>query len=122
MPFPTIQESISELAALERSNPLMARRLRVLQMFKRIPYANSGNIADQLGVFEYEIERWGRLYQAGGINFLLSPQTLHYPEIKQELTFSQHAEIRTLELFKEHNNQIGRELWRLFERCKNGRS
>jgi hypothetical protein len=120
MPFPAIYESITELTALEVAYPVMARRLHVLQMFKRNPNETSGNVADGLGVFEYEVERWGRLYQVGGISLLLNPQTLLDPQDSQNLTFSQYAEIRTLDLFKEHNNQIGRELWKLFERCKKG--
>lgn len=118
MLFPTIRESVSELTDLEQQNPMMRDRLRFFRFVKTHSMSNIEDAANNFGIFSYDVERWARLYQAGGIGLLLHPLTRLAPQQSQQLTFSQHAEIRTLELFKEHNNQIGRQLWVEFQKCK----
>jgi hypothetical protein len=118
MPVPSIRETPAELAALERQNPLMLGRLRWLRLLAANPRLDVGAVADQLGVYEYEIERWAALYTAGGIGLLLNPRTIHSRVTLPDLTFSQHAENRMWDLLKSHADQMGRQLWIDFNECK----
>lgn len=122
MPIPTIRETSEELAALERQHPLMIRRLRWLRLLRSNPRLDVGAVADHLGVYEYEIERWAALYSAGGIALLLNPRTIPARGRARELTFSEHAENRMWDLFKSHQNQLGRQLWIDFDRCRTGKA
>lgn len=117
MRFPTITETPAELAALERRNPLMLKRLRCLRLLRANPMLSISTVADQLGVTESEIERWGGLYTLGGIKLLLDPRTVADRQAAQKLTFSEHAENKMWDLLKAHQNQLGRQLWVDYESC-----
>ena len=119
MSFPFIQETVSELNDLERQHPLMLNRVRFFRWVKTNPSVRIEDVVDIFGLNYHEVERWARLYQFGGINLLLHPRTVLDPRARQGLKFSEYAEIRTLELFKQHDNQIGRQLWVDYQHCKN---
>lgn len=113
-----IRETIQELLALERQNPSMGSRLRWLRILKIGSTISPTALVNQTGVPEFEMDRWAALYQFGGIQMLLNPQTLLSRSGLQAKTFSDHAEDELKKLYGEHPKQIGRQLWVDFDNCR----
>jgi hypothetical protein len=113
-----IKETAEELLALEKQHPQMVNRLRWLRTLKINPVIKPSELATQIGVPEYEMDRWAEFYQFGGIKLLLDPQTLLERVAANSLTFSEHAEFEMLNLFNNHPEQIGRRLWIDYLGCR----
>lgn len=62
-----IKETVEELLALEKENPIFANRLRWLRTLKTNPTISSRELVTLIGVPEFEMERWAEFYQFGGI-------------------------------------------------------
>lgn len=113
-----IKETAEQLLELEKKHPQMANRLRWLRALKTNPTISPALLVAQTGATEYEMDRWAEFYQFGGIELLLNPQTLLERSASGAMTFSEHAEFEMLNLYNNHPDQLGRQLWVDFDNCR----
>lgn len=112
-----VKESLNQLMALESHHPLMATRLRLLQILCAFPQCDVSSLINQMDVSKFEIERWVRMYHLGGLNFLLDPRTLTSPPPPGDKTISGYAEEELLRLYNNHPRQVGSAVIADYRRC-----
>ena len=115
--FP-IKETVEELLALERKYPAMAKRLQWLRSLKTNPNISVQSLVNTVGATEFEMDRWAALYRFGGIELLVNPKTILNTSAIQTKTFSDHAQDMLRELYANHKEQLGRQLWIDFDNCR----
>lgn len=116
----TIKETVEQLLELERKNPGMKTRLLWLRTLKTNPNIGIAGLVKSIGVTEFEMSRWAALYRFGGIELLLNPKTILDTSVNGAKSFSDHALEKLRELYTNHPEQLGRQLWIDFDHCRKG--
>lgn len=102
-----IKETESEIKKwIKASNPMIAKRLGVLLVFKR--YEDSGVskrvVADETGVDQNSVQTWRSLYIAGGIKMLMSHSNTGY---KPSKVTQEQEQALSEQLNNPHNGMVG---------------
>jgi transposase len=93
--YPTlIQESIEELAALQKGNlkAVVYQRLQLLRLLKSSHAKTLAQAASLIGVAERSMQRWWRQYQQAGLASLLVVRPTRHPRLSAEQQQSLLAE------------------------------